>query len=74
LSAADALPRQVAPIKTSLRLAARNKSTQGPYDGIVDTSCNTQSAPGHLAGTSSRKDQHMQIEPTLTIEIVSDIV
>jgi hypothetical protein len=33
-----------------------------------------QSAPGHLAGTSSRKDQRMQTEPTLTIEIVSDIV
>ena len=64
----------MAPVKTSLRLAARNRSTQGPYDGIVDTSCNTQSAPGQLAGTPSRKDQRMQAKPTLTIEIVSDIV
>jgi hypothetical protein len=64
----------MAPIKTSLRLAARNRSTKGPYGGIVETSCNTQSAPGQLAGTSSRKDQRMQTEPTLTIEIVSDIV
>jgi hypothetical protein len=37
-------------------------------------SCVSQSAPGQLAGTLSRKDQRMQAKPTLTIEIVSDIV
>jgi hypothetical protein len=62
------------PIATPLRLAVMNRSTQGPYGGIVDTSYNTQSAPGQRAGTPSRKDQRMQTEPTLTIEIVSDIV
>jgi len=50
------------------------KSIQGPYDGIVDTSGNAQSAPGRLAGTPRRKDQRMRAEPTLTIDIVSDIV
>jgi hypothetical protein len=60
--------------KTSLRLAVRNSSTQGPYDGIVDTSCNVQCAPGLLAGTAGRKDARMQGTPTLTIDIVSDIV
>jgi hypothetical protein len=40
----------------------------------MDPFCNAQSAPGQLAGTPSRKDQRMQAEPTLTIEIVSDIV
>ena len=61
-------------VTTSLWLAVMNRSTKGPYDGIVDTSCHAQSAPGQLAGTPTRKDQRMHAEPTLTIEIVSDIV
>jgi hypothetical protein len=40
----------------------------------VDPSGTAPSAPGLLAGTPSRKDQRMQAEPTLTIDIVSDIV
>jgi hypothetical protein len=74
LSAFDALPRQTTPTKTFFCLAVLNRSTQGPYGGIVEASCNTQSAPGQLAGTLSRKDHRMQAEPTLRIDIVSDIV
>jgi len=50
------------------------RSTKDHFDGIISTSCNSQSAPGQIAVTISRKDQRMKVKPTLTIEIVSDIV
>jgi hypothetical protein len=36
-------------------------------------SCSAQGA-GLLAGTPSRKDERMQVTPTLSIDIISDIV
>ena len=51
-----------------------NRSTKDHYDVIMSKSCNAQSAPGHIAVTPSRKEQRMKAQPTLTIEIVSDIV
>jgi hypothetical protein len=51
-----------------------NRSTKDYYDVIMSKSCSSQSSPGQIAVTPSRKDQHMKAEPKLTIEIVSDIV
>lgn len=40
----------------------------------MSKSCNSQSSPGQIAVTTTRKDQRMKVKPKLTIEIVSDIV
>jgi hypothetical protein len=50
------------------------KSTKDSYHTILSKSRVAEGAPELLAGTPRRKDERMQVTPTLTIEIVSDIV
>lgn len=50
------------------------RSTKDHYYIIISKSCTSHSAPGQVAGIPSRKEQRMKAKPTVTIEIVSDIV